>query len=159
MTHRIICLGNRNACVYRKHPQPPPGLPLDKLELWATMVCDLSLDGIPKIGDAMTDSNGAVAYTIGASHREALVRELVEKPVLAAVLDGKKLCTTIHVSPQSTLMQAVTECLHVWRGDNKMGLPHSAGKPAWIAGNWPALVGILQDELEIPEVRELEIEQ
>lgn len=154
MSARIICLGNRAACTYRRNPQPPPGIPLDKLELWATMVCNIDISAVPAVGDSMPSADGGVGYTVAAAHRAALISELIERPVLAAVLTGHKLCTRIHVSPASTLLQAVQECIHVWRGDGKSGLPHGQGAPAWIAGTDPALVQILAQELGIPEIRD-----
>jgi hypothetical protein len=150
---RVICLGNRSAIKYANHPQPPEGLPLDKLEVWATHVCDIDISGVPQVGDTITDSEGKPQYTVQSAHREALLRDAIARPYRAAVLTGMKLCTTIKVSDESDLLQAVTECTGVWRGNNSGGLPHADGAPAWIAGTWPALVTLLQDVLKIPEAR------
>lgn len=147
---RTICLGNRAACTYRKHPQPPPGLPLDRLEQWADLVCSLDISDVPQVGSTIGDPG----YTVTAAHRAALISDRIERPVLAAVLSDQKLCTTIHVSPSSTLLQALNECRTVWRGDGRNGMAHGQGTPAWIAGTWPALVALLADELGITEIRE-----
>lgn len=166
MTQRIICLGNRAACTYKKHPQPPAGIPLDKLELWAQMVCDLDISAVPKIGDTMKDKDGNDAYTVTAAHRVELLSDLIDRPVLASVLTDQKLCTRINVSPESSLMQAVDECLRVWRGTGSAGVASGGAalpaarrgeKPAWIAGTWPALVAVLADEMGVTDIREYDV--
>ncbi len=157
---RIICLGNRSACVYKKHALPPPDMPLDKLNQWAEFVCDLDISGIPNVGDPFKDTDGNTLYTVTEGHRRAFLMELIERPILAATLTGSKLCTRIHVSDDSSFLQAVAECLTVWRGDGRNGLAHAAAgaSPAWISGTDAGLVAVLKDELKIPEVREYEEE-
>lgn len=156
-TRRIICLGNRDAAQYRRNPQPPGNIPLDKLEIWATMVCDLNIDDLPMVGEFVKDSDGNPSYQVTADHRRAMLIERIEIPVIDHYKTGQKLCTTIKIGADSSLLQAVDECLKVWRGNKAMRQPgHAAdgATPAWIAGTHPGIVAILADELGIAEIRE-----
>lgn len=82
----------------------------------------------------------ALGFLIGEHGAKAAAEAVAERLVETAKWDGPECTTTIQVSPESTLLQAVHECEKAWRKS-------AHGSPTWIAGNDPGLVALLVEQL------------
>lgn len=145
---KIICLGNPNPRAYKNNPQPPEGLPLDVLKVFATQICGLDIAGLRKTGDVINNALGEPLYTMIEAHEAAVLREEIQKPVEIPWLGGKQR-TKIKLSKDSTPSQSLSEVQRIWQISG-------TGKPAWIAGNDDDMVAFIKVAMEIDEVRDYE---
>lgn len=150
---KIICLGNATPKAYKNNPKPPEGIPLSALKMFATMICGLSIDHLPKTGDNVmtkdvTTGEDKVLYVMTEAHENAKLREFIEQPVEIPWL-GKKCRTKINLSPDSSTSQTIAEVKQIWSIS-------AVGKPGWIAGKNvdPYLLKIIGRELGMADTED-----
>lgn len=145
---RIIKLGNPHPKQYRMNPRPPDDFTLAQYEKFATTVCGLDISDIPQEGHQMRASDGMLLYEVTKSHRSAFIRDRIEKPVRIPWLGGECV-TTIQISDQSTVDEAVKEIETCWRAA-------AEAPPSWISGTHKSMVDVVQKHFNITEVRDFQ---
>lgn len=154
---RTITLGNLEPKKYLNNPRPPrdaADLSLSFIESWATDVCGLNIGHIEAVGKEVLRDDDSVAYVMDEPTRKALIMQLVEEPKRDP--DWQKnpdveYVTTINVSPDSSLLEAVHEIKRIW------GIHSSSDMPDWIGYSPEAkmLAAVLGDEFGTTDLREV----
>lgn len=160
---RIIQFGNRTPKKYYSNPkiENPEAVSLAHIEMWAREVCGLDLSGVPQVGQEVfaqqTDPDAApvLAYVTTDAIRKGLIIQKINEPQLDTLWqqdEAEEYVTTVQVSPDSNLLQALSEITRIWDAHSKDDAPD------WMAHNdeASALAILVADHYKITDIREMQ---